>query len=51
MVDNVVQTGLYPAVMDSFPKLKKLRDDIAHIPAIDKWIQERPVCTYFKLKK
>ena len=50
MVDNVNQTRCFPNLFDKFPKLVKLRDDVADLPAIKKWIQERPNCTYYNIK-
>lgn len=50
MVDNVNQTRCFPNMFDKFPKLVKLQDDVADLPAIKKWIQERPNCTYYNIK-
>ena len=50
MVDNLNISGCFPDLMSSYPKLTKLRNDVAKLPAIEKWMKERPSCTYYKIK-
>ena len=50
IVDYIIQTGCFPNMMEGFPKLLKLRDDVANIPSIKKWIEQRPECNYYKIK-
>lgn len=35
-----------PALIDSFPTLKKLKTTVEQLPAIDKWIKIRPQTPY-----